>query len=58
LNSTLASYETIKKFALLSSDFTVDNGMLTASMKMKRKLIEQTHKATLDGFYTESGVTV
>ena len=55
LNGTLASYETIKKFALVTQDFTVENGMLTASMKMKRKLVEQTYKATLDGFYSEKG---
>jgi long-chain acyl-CoA synthetase len=54
LNSTLASYETIKKFELLPQDFTVDNAMLTASLKMKRKLIEQTYKSTIDGFYADA----
>ena len=58
LNGTLASYETVKKFVLLPQDFTVENGMLTASMKMKRKLIEQTHKATLDSLYVEKGALV
>jgi long-chain acyl-CoA synthetase len=58
LNGTLASYETVKKFVLLPQDFTVENGMLTASLKMKRKLIEQTHKATLDGLYAEKGASV
>ncbi len=57
LNSTLASYETIKRITVLPTDFTVDNGLLTASLKMKRKLIEQTYKQTLDGFYAETGVT-
>ena len=54
LNRTLASYETVKKFAILDRDFTVDSGDLTASMKMKRKLVEQRHKALLDGFYDDA----
>jgi hypothetical protein len=28
--------------------------MLTASLKMKRKLIEQTYKSTIDGFYADA----
>lgn len=58
LNGTLASYETIKKFALLPVDFSVENGMLTASLKMKRKEIEQAHRQRLDGFYEDARVLV
>ncbi len=54
LNRTLASYETVKKVAILDRDFTVDSGDLTASMKMKRKLVEQRYKALLDSFYEDS----
>lgn len=54
LNATLARYETIKKFAILPKDFSVETGELTPSLKMKRKVIETRHKATLDGFYEGS----
>ena len=54
LNRTLASYETVKKFAILERDFTIDGGELTASMKMKRKAVEQQYRALLDGFYGDS----
>ncbi len=51
LNRTLASYESIKKFAILPVDFTQENGELTASLKVKRKAVEQKYKAILDAFY-------
>jgi long-chain acyl-CoA synthetase len=51
LNQELASYESIKAFAVLPADFTVETGELTPSLKMKRKTIEAQHKALLDGFY-------
>ena len=52
LNAELASYETVKYFAVLPEDFTVESGELTPSLKVKRKVVEQKHKATLDRFYT------
>ena len=58
LNAELASYETIKKFAILDEDFSVENGALTASMKLKRKFVEALHKAVLDGFYSDSLASV
>ncbi len=51
LNATLARYETIKKFAILPADFSVDTGELTPSLKMKRKEIERRNQGVLDGFY-------
>src|SRR5690606_20711661 len=41
LNKGLASYETIKKFAILPRDLTIEEGELTASMKVKRKFVEK-----------------
>ena len=51
LNSGLARYETIKKFALLPEDFTIEGGELTPSMKVKRKFVEQKYADLLDSFY-------
>jgi long-chain acyl-CoA synthetase len=58
VNSTLATYETIKKFALLPADFSVDAGELTASLKVKRKVVEQKYRDVLDRFYEDAGVPV
>lgn len=54
LNADLARYETIKKFAILPKDFTVEGGELTASLKVKRKVVEKEYADVLDGFYEGS----
>jgi long-chain acyl-CoA synthetase len=51
-NAQLASYETIKKFAILEKDFEVGDE-LTPSLKVKRKVVSDKYKALLDGFYDE-----
>lgn len=51
VNGTLASFETIKKFEILAKPFTVETGELTASLKVKRKVVEAQYKDVLDGFY-------
>ncbi len=55
LNATLARYETLKKFAILPRDFSVETGELTPSLKMKRKVIEARNKDVLDAFYAGAG---
>jgi long-chain acyl-CoA synthetase len=54
LNEPLMSYETIKKFAILPQDFTIEGGELTPSMKVKRKFVERKYVDTLDSFYKDS----
>jgi len=50
-NQNLASYETIKKHAILDEDFTIDNGLLTPTLKMKRKLVKQRYQSILESLY-------
>jgi long-chain acyl-CoA synthetase len=54
LNAELPSYETVKKFALLPQDLTLEAGDMTPSLKVKRKAVEQKYKSLLDGFYAGS----
>lgn len=51
LNKTLPSYASIKNFAILPTDLTLEAGDFTPSLKLKRKAVEQKYKAILDGFY-------
>ena len=47
----LASFEMPKKIALLGTDFTVDSGELTPTLKVKRRVIEKNYKALIDSLY-------
>ncbi len=47
----LAQYETIKRFALLPEDFTFDNGSLTFTLKLKRRVVEQQYAAVIESLY-------
>jgi long-chain acyl-CoA synthetase len=54
VNASLAHYETIKRFALLPDDFTFENGELTYTMKLKRRIIEQRYADLIDRIYAEA----
>src|SRR6266436_2846734 len=54
LSVHLAQYETIKRFALLPEDFTFDNGSLTFTLKLKRRVVEQNYREVIDKLYAES----
>ncbi|GAA2686153.1 AMP-dependent synthetase/ligase [Nonomuraea recticatena] len=56
VNQTLASYETVKEFAILGTDFSVETGELTPSLKVKRKVVEQHFGDTLDAFYKDANL--
>jgi long-chain acyl-CoA synthetase len=49
----LAKYETIKRFALLPEDFTFDNGSLTFTLKLKRRVVEQQFAAVIESLYAD-----
>ncbi len=51
LNGEQPSYSTIKRFAILDREWSVEEGELTPSLKMKRKLIETRNMVLLDSFY-------
>ena len=51
LNAKLNHWETVKKFIILQHDLSVDNGELTPSMKLKRKVVTGKYKKELDELY-------
>ncbi len=50
-NSELASYESIKRFAILKSDFTIEAGELTPSLKVKRKVLDKKFEDLIASLY-------
>ncbi len=53
VNASLASYETVKKFKILARDFTIEDGELTPTLKVKRRIVQKTHEGLIDSMYDE-----
>jgi long-chain acyl-CoA synthetase len=53
----LAQFEMPKKFLLLPRDFTVDAGELTPTLKVRRRIVEERHRAAIESLYTDSHTT-
>ena len=51
LNKSLSSVEKVKKFKLIKEEFTIENGMLTPTLKLKRKKILEKYKGDLEKLY-------
>ena len=51
VNATLASYETMKSFAILPADFGEASGELTPSLKVKRDVVATKFASTIAGLY-------
>jgi long-chain acyl-CoA synthetase len=51
INNNLTIIERIKKFILIHDEFTIDNGMLTPTLKLKRKEIIKNYKQQLENLY-------
>ena len=51
INKSLTLIEKIKKFVLINEEFTIENGMLTPTLKIKRKEIIKNYKQQLENLY-------
>ncbi len=51
LNATLASYESIKKFAILPADLTEASGDLTPKLSVKRKVVIDKYRPVIEELY-------
>jgi long-chain acyl-CoA synthetase len=49
----LASYERIKKIAVLPRDFEIEKGEITPSLKVRRANVTAAYQALIDGLYRE-----
>ena len=50
----LRGFEVVKKIVLLGEDFTVENGLLTPSFKLKRHVAAQTFSGAIKGMYADT----
>ncbi len=49
----LAQFEMPKRLLLLATDFSVEAGELTPTLKVKRRVVEQRHKAAIEALYAD-----
>jgi len=52
VNSRLARVQAVKKFKVLTTEFTIDGGELTPTMKVKRKVVTEKYKNEIDKLYS------
>lgn len=58
VNKPLASHEAVKKVGVLSEGFTIENGCLTPTLKVKRNFVIQSHEAFIEKIYSASDFVV
>jgi long-chain acyl-CoA synthetase len=51
VNKNLAQFETIKNFLVVPDEFTIADGQLTPSMKMRRRAVEQRYRTQIEALY-------
>ncbi|HLG19173.1 MAG TPA: long-chain fatty acid--CoA ligase [Bdellovibrionota bacterium] len=50
-NENRASYETIKRFELLSDEWTIQDGEITPTLKLRRKVIAERHATAIENLF-------
>ena len=54
LNTKLNRWETVKRFVILPRDLSIEDGELTPSMKVKRRVVEDTYAEDIEKMYAGS----
>ena len=52
VNADLAQHERIKGFTILPAELTIDNGHLTPTLKVRRRIVEKAYSREIDEMYT------
>jgi len=57
-NSNLARFEKLKRVLLVADEFTSENGALTPTMKLRRRVIEDRYRRQIDELYAQAEAAV
>jgi long-chain acyl-CoA synthetase len=53
VNRGLPNYESMKRMSLVAEEWSVEDGTLTPSMKLKRRVVEQRYAREIGEFYAD-----
>ncbi|HUX42787.1 MAG TPA: AMP-binding protein [Rectinemataceae bacterium] len=53
LRKRFGGYEIPRRIAFIAEDFTVDNGLLTQTLKLKRTLVTEKYRPVIEGLYSD-----
>ena len=51
VNADLAQFERVKKFVLIADEVSMASGLLTPSLKIKRRVVDERYRAEIDEIY-------
>ena len=54
LNGSLARFEKLKRVLLVADEFSAENGTLTASMKLRRRVVEERYRQQIEEMYAQA----
>jgi long-chain acyl-CoA synthetase len=54
INGNLARFERLKRVLVVADEFTADNGALTPTMKLRRRVIEERYRKQIDEMYAQA----
>ena len=57
VNGTLAHFEDIKRLHVVPEEWSIENSLLTPSMKLKRRVVETRYAAEITEFYADEAVS-
>ncbi len=54
INKSLARFEKLKRVLVVADEFTADNGALTPTMKLRRRVVEDRYRRQIDDLYAQA----
>ena len=58
VNASLDQHENLEKLVVVSDPWTIENAMLTPTMKLKRSAIESAYEPKVEGWYSEKAAVL
>ncbi|HTW60120.1 MAG TPA: long-chain fatty acid--CoA ligase [Terriglobales bacterium] len=54
INQNLARFEKLKRVLLVADEFSIDNGILTPTLKLRRRVVEERYRQQIDDLYAQA----